>query len=566
MLPASNTYHILSVAKMVYSLARFNAKRCVHQIVQQCTYSAKSKAREANPIRSAFGYVAAFLGIGAVMVLQPVLAKAASELEEDNLVEITNWSGTHTVSTRRYHQPESIDELKSLVKQCHEDGCKLRVVGSAISPNGLGLSSQGMVSMASLNDIISVDPTKKQVVVQAGARVDQVVAALRPYNLTLANYASIREQQIGGYTQTGAHGTGAGLSSVDEQVVGMELLTPALGSLQVSPETDPELFYLARVGLGALGIATTITLQCVDAHRLTEETLVLSHRELQASHDERLRNNQHVRYMWLPYTDKVVVVQCNPTKPNDKVDEHDPAVVLAPLRNLLQSVRPDISIQRAHTLSFADLRDELLKAAPLDLAHVQRVNAAEAEFWERSTGVTDLDWSDQVLGFECGGQQWVNEVALPTGTLANNTHKDLNFVYDLLELIEKHHVPAPCPIEQRWTARSASPMAHSHRAEAEGLTSWVGIIMYLCDTDDQVRKNITQAFQAYRGHVAQELDDRYNAFVHWAKLEVPDDVETLASLRLRLHKRFPVEDFNAARTRLDPKGILSNAFVETLFD
>lgn len=36
---------------------------------------------------------------------------------------------------------------------------------------------------------------------QAGARVQQVVDALVPHNLTLQNYASINEQQLGGFLQ-----------------------------------------------------------------------------------------------------------------------------------------------------------------------------------------------------------------------------------------------------------------------------------------------------------------------------------------------------------------------------
>lgn len=36
---------------------------------------------------------------------------------------------------------------------------------------------------------------------QAGAKVQDVVEALRPHGLTLQNYASVREQQIGGFTQ-----------------------------------------------------------------------------------------------------------------------------------------------------------------------------------------------------------------------------------------------------------------------------------------------------------------------------------------------------------------------------
>lgn len=40
-----------------------------------------------------------------------------------------------------------------------------------------------------------------QVRVEAGCRVQQVADYLKPYGLSLQNYASIREQQIGGYTQ-----------------------------------------------------------------------------------------------------------------------------------------------------------------------------------------------------------------------------------------------------------------------------------------------------------------------------------------------------------------------------
>jgi hypothetical protein len=40
---------------------------------------------------------------------------------------------------------------------------------------------------------------------------------------------------------------------------------------------------------------------------------------------------------------------------------------------------------------------------------VEQVNKAEAEYWKRSGGVR-VGWSDEILGFDCGGQQWVLEV------------------------------------------------------------------------------------------------------------------------------------------------------------
>ena len=119
--------------------------------------------------------------------------------------------------------------------------------GTALSPNGIGLSAEGMVNLVAIDDIISVNPQEKQVTVAAGARVSQVVEALRPHGLTLQNYASIAEQQIGGFIQVGAHGTGAGIPPVDQTVVSMKIVTPSRGTITLSRTEDPELFSLARV-------------------------------------------------------------------------------------------------------------------------------------------------------------------------------------------------------------------------------------------------------------------------------------------------------------------------------
>ena len=80
-------------------------------------------------------------------------------------------------------------------------GERLRCVGQALSPNGIAFSEEGMVSLALLDKVLDIDPASGRVTVQAGARVQEVVEALRPHGLTLQNFASIREQSIGGYTQ-----------------------------------------------------------------------------------------------------------------------------------------------------------------------------------------------------------------------------------------------------------------------------------------------------------------------------------------------------------------------------
>ena len=49
---------------------------------------------------------------------------------------------------------------------------------------------------------------------------------------------------------------------------------------------------------------------------------------------------------------------------------------------------------------------------------------AEAAYWQRSEGYK-VGWSDELLGFDCGGQQWVLEAAFPTGTLRHGARSTL---------------------------------------------------------------------------------------------------------------------------------------------
>jgi hypothetical protein len=55
--------------------------------------------------------------------------------------------------------------------------------------------------------------------------------------------------------------------------------------------------------------------QAVPMQKLREKTFVASAKEVARNHASWLRSNKHLRYMWLPYTDSVVVVQVNPDGP-----------------------------------------------------------------------------------------------------------------------------------------------------------------------------------------------------------------------------------------------------------
>ncbi|TVU50823.1 hypothetical protein EJB05_02214, partial [Eragrostis curvula] len=531
--------------------------------------SAPSPISSDAELRKYAGYALLLLGCGAATYYSfPFPADALHKkavpfkyapLPED-LHAVSNWSGTHEVHTRVLLQPDSVEALEDALAAAHKERRRLRPLGSGLSPNGLALTRAGMVNLALMDQVLDVDVKKKTVTVQAGIRVAELVDALREHGLTLQNFASIREQQVGGFTQVGAHGTGARLPPVDEQVISMKLVTPAKGTIELSREKDPELFYLARCGLGGLGVVAEVTLQCVERHQLVEHTFVSNADEVKKNHKKWLSENKHIKYLWIPYTDAVVVVKCNPPskwrtpKLTSKYGKDDA------LQHVCDLYRESLKKYRTE----AESNDPEIDTLSFTEDHVVRINKAEAEYWKKSEGYR-MGWSDEILGFDCGGQQWVSENCFPTGTLGNPSMKDLDFIENLLQLIEKEDIPAPAPIEQRWTARSKSPMSPASSSEEDAIFSWVGIIMYLPTSDARQRKEITEEFFNYRSLTQTSLWDDYSAYEHWAKIEVPKDKDELAELQARLRKRFPVDAYNKARMELDPNKVLSNAKLEKLF-
>lgn len=137
------------------------------------------------------------------------------------------------------------------------------------------------------------------------------------------------------------------------------------------------------------------------------------------------------------------------------------------------------------------------------------------------------------------------------------------FMERLLAGIEKHSIPAHSPIEQRWSASSSSLMSPANGAP-EGLHSWVGIISYLPSENERQRREITELFTGPYCDLLRNVGTEMNATSHWAKLERPASMWKLIDLQLFLDTRFPLSKFNAWRSKLDPKNILSSPTVDLL--
>ena len=94
-----------------------------------------------------------------------------------------------------------------------------------------------------------------------------------------------------------------------------------------------------------------------------------------------------------------------------------------------------------------------------------------------------------------------------------------------MQMIEREGIPAPAPIEQRWSSGSKSPLSPASNDGDEsspGLHSWIGIIMYLPTDDETERDAITRAFKSYAAKEEATLGEKYRIRTHWAKIELPE--------------------------------------------
>ncbi|EGZ23779.1 hypothetical protein PHYSODRAFT_485337 [Phytophthora sojae] len=446
-------------------------------------------------------------------------------------------------------------------------------MGAGVSPNGLGFSgkvagkadsNEALMTLALFDKILKVDKEKLQVTVEAGVIVGELLDKLRAYGMTMQNVASIRPQQVGGICQAGCHGTGAGIPPIDDQIVEMEIVTPAKGKMTLSATQNPEMFELAKCGLGALGVVTKVTLQCVPMHKLIEKTTVMTVDEIRPNHSRWLAEYQHLRYMWIPYTDSVVVVQCRRAQEDEPLNEkrfppvkHSDDVRMEAPRKLYLELTKGKPEPDYLDWSFTKMRDKLLEINPLDKQHVIRVNQVEKQFWKLSEGYR-VAYSDDIIGFDCGGQQLVEEVSFPcTGSL------ELDFMEKLLKRIDAEDIPAHSPIEQRWTARSTSLMSPASSPNPEQIFSWVGVILYLPTAEKKVRTAIRNRFMDFYA-MYRDFMEPYGATEHWAKIEWPADAAERKQIRDRLKKRYPLDKFKKARDEVDPHHILSNHIVDEM--
>jgi L-gulono-1,4-lactone dehydrogenase len=230
-----------------------------------------------------------------------------------------NWAGTVTATPARWYRPGSVAGIADAIKHAADDGLTVRAVGSGHSFTPAAATSGAALDLSGWAGIVAADAATGLVTVRSGTVLRDLNAALDRLGLAMANLGDIDAQTIAGALSTGTHGTGAALGGLATQVEAMELVLADGSVVTCSATKRPELFDAARVGLGALGVISTVTLRCPPAFTLVADERPMPLEEVTARFGEFADENDHFEFYWFPYGRNALV------KRNNRVGSAAPA-------------------------------------------------------------------------------------------------------------------------------------------------------------------------------------------------------------------------------------------------
>ncbi len=413
----------------------------------------------------------------------------------------TNWARQQRCAPELIARPGGEEELCGLVAGARV----VKAVGSGHSFTDIACTDGLLVDLSRMNRVLAVEGT--DVTVEAGVTLHLLGEELAARGLALENQGDIDAQTLAGALSTGTHGTGARFGNLSSRVVGMRIVT---GSGEPVEVRDGDDLAAARVGLGALGVISQVTVRCVPAftiHRVDEP-----------------RSLDDV----LPRLDTLV----------DAVD-HFEAFVFPYTRTALTltSERTDLE-PRPRSRAQAAVQDLIVENAALGLAvrtgraaprAIPRINRLLTRALSRTE---HLDASHRVYANVRRVRFTEMEYAIPREHAAEALER-------VLALIERRRLPIGFPIELRVTAPDDALLSTAHARP----TAYIAVHQYR-----------GMEFETYFRAV-EAIMDEYGGRPHWGKRHY-QSAHTLAP-------RYPGwERFQAVRRRFDPDGRFANDYTD----
>lgn len=221
-----------------------------------------------------------------------------------------NWARNESCIANNYFQPETEEEIIQIV-QSHS---KIRVTGTGHSWNRICLTQDALLNFDRYNKVLHFDKQALRIKVQPGIKLWQLNEYLDKQGCALKNLGSISKQSLAGATSTGTHGTGINYQILGSQIEECALIKADGEKIIINRERDKELYQMAVVNLGCLGIISEITLNIVPAFNLHDETTVVDFDTVIDQLHELAAATDHFKLWWFPHTDQVVVYKYTRTQ------------------------------------------------------------------------------------------------------------------------------------------------------------------------------------------------------------------------------------------------------------
>lgn len=424
----------------------------------------------------------------------------------------TNWAGNQSCRPTAIHRPRSEAEVCEVVADAASRSETVKALGSGHSFTPAAVTNGHLVSLTGLSRLVDVDRASHRVTVEAGMTIADLNTVLHGLGYALPNLGDIAYQTISGAVSTATHGTGRLLGGIATRISGMRLVAGDGSVLEMDSSHHSGLLDAARVGVGALGIMTQVTLDVVPAFRLRAVEGAERLDTLLENLDGFVDSNDHFEFFWLPHTGWAL------TKRNNRTDEP------------LDRPRP-----AKHWFDKTFLENYAFGA-------VCRLGRFRPSLIPRlatalpSTGQsTYVDDSYRIFASKRIVKFLEMEYAIPREHCA----EALGRIRSMIDA--KGHMVS-FPVEVRFTAADEIPLSTAHGRE----TAYIAVHMY---------KGMDHT--AYFRDVAAIMAD-FQGRPHWGKMH------DLTSQNLSmLYPRW--DDFMAARARLDPKRTFANAYTKRIF-
>lgn len=229
-------------------------------------------------------------------------------------MEWRNWSGLEASHPDVVVRPGDTEAVVAAVDRARTDGTTVKMVGTGHSFTGIATPEHTMLRPDRLSGIVAVDREAMTVTALAGTPLHVLNVELEHLGLSLHNMGDIAEQTLAGATSTGTHGTGGIAAGLSAQVAGLQMVTGSGDVLTATAGENADVLDLARVGLGALGVMTTVTFRIEPLFLLEAREQPMTWDQALGSFDELTTSNHHVDLYWFPHTDRML------TKQNNRVD------------------------------------------------------------------------------------------------------------------------------------------------------------------------------------------------------------------------------------------------------